>query len=94
MSEMPFTSLVLGSNWIIGEWPESVDVMHEGSGDSIKYVPERTCTLKEDFTEPMTLKRVMEYECSECGGLTNAQILDESDVPRYCANCGAKVIWR
>ena len=39
---MAHTNLLLGTNWSADEWPESVDVMHEGAGNSLKYVPERT----------------------------------------------------
>lgn len=88
---MLHTGLVLGDNWSADEWPESVDVMHEGVGDSLKYVPERTCTLHKTLTEPSTLEHMQEYECSECGGLINAQVFGESDVPRYCMMCGARV---
>ena len=52
---------------------------------------ERTCTLHKTLTEPSTLEHMQEYECSECGGLTNAQVLNESDEPRYCMMCGARV---
>ena len=89
---MPHTNLVLGANWSADEWPESVDVMHEGVGDSLKYIPKRTCTMQRTFSEPVLMEHVQEYECSECGGLTNAQVFGESDVPRYCARCGAKVV--
>ena len=88
---MSHTNLVLGANWPSDEWPESVDVMHEGVGDSLKYVPERTCKMQRAFSEPVLMEHVQEYECSECGGLTNAQIFNESDEPRYCMMCGARV---
>ena len=39
---MAHTNLLLGTNWPADEWPKSIDVMHEGAGDSLKYVPERT----------------------------------------------------
>ena len=60
--------------------------------DLIEPEPERTCKLRESFTEPMTLEHMQEYECSECGGLTNAQVFDNSDILRYCPNCGAKAV--
>ena len=53
--------------------------------------PERTCKLVKSFEEPGFMESVMEYECSECGGLTNAQIFHESDEPRYCMMCGARL---
>ena len=52
---------------------------------------ERTCKLVKSFEEPGFMKSAMEYECSECGGITNAQIFYESDEPRYCMMCGARV---
>lgn len=88
---MPHTNLVLGGNWLRGEWPESVDVMHEGAVAGLKYVPERICKMQRTFSEPVLMEHVQEYECSECGGLTNAQVLNERDEPRYCMMCGARV---
>ena len=52
---------------------------------------ERTCTMHKTLTEPSTLEHMQEYECSECGGLTNARVLNERDEPRYCARCGARI---
>lgn len=39
---MSHTNLVLGGNWGKGEWPEFVDVGHEGSSDGRRYLPQRT----------------------------------------------------
>ena len=67
--------------------------MYVNGGEKfIEPEPERTCKLRESFTEPMTLEHMQEYECSECGGLTNAQVLDKRDEPRYCPNCGARIV--
>lgn len=54
---------------------------------------ERTCKLEKTISKPSTMRNAMEYECSECGGLTDSQIFDENDLPRYCVNCGARVVW-
>ena len=79
VSQMLHTNLVLGANWLIGEWPESVDVMHEGAGDSIKYVPERTCHAKPWHEHSSFLR------CSECGGVFARWF-------SYCPSCGAKLV--
>ena len=77
-------------------YPARCDVrfFHDGRIEVNKkvYVPERTCKLDKSFKEPGFMENVMEYACSECGGLTNAQIFHESDEPRYCMMCGARVV--
>ena len=85
---MPFTNLTLGDNWPKGEWPEHVDVMHEGIGDSLKYVPERICHKK-----LMTEEHDIEYfGCSWCGEyLSGTDCYGLDDGPNYCSNCGHKV---
>lgn len=77
-------------------WPDAVVMENQGSVldgtyESRMYYPERTCKLDKSFKEPGFMENVMEYECSECGGLTNAQIFHASDEPRYCMMCGARV---
>lgn len=39
---MSHTNLVLGSNWGPSEWPEYVDVSHDGERGGVKYVSKRT----------------------------------------------------
>ena len=73
------------------DW-EDMEELRDRLADLIEPDPERTCKLDKSFKEPGFMENVMEYECSECGGLTNAQIFHESDEPRYCAMCGAKVV--
>lgn len=81
---MLHTGLVLGDNWSADEWPESVDVMHEGVGDRLKYVPERTC--RNLGGEDGTNYELYDFACSYCGYC--ADITE----PNYCPNCRAKVI--
>ena len=76
---MAHTNLLLGANWSADEWPESVDVMHEGTRDSLKYMPERICTLRSRYTSLYC------YECSECGKGMKPDWT-------YCPRCGAKVV--
>ena len=77
-------------------WPDAVVMENQGSVldgtyESRMYYPDRTCTMQRTFVKPVLMEHVQEYECSECGGLTNAQVFGESDVPRYCARCGARI---
>ena len=81
---MSHTNLVLGANWHSEEWPESVDVMHEGVGYSRRYVPERTCEFI-PFIEDDGSIFVENY--SEC----DAAVLSRCEF-NYCPNCGAKVV--
>lgn len=37
---MSYTNLVLGGNWD-GDWPEYVEVSHEGARDGVRYAPFR-----------------------------------------------------
>ena len=78
---MAHTNLLLGANWHADEWPENVDVMHEGAGDSLKYIPEHTCTLRLRYTS----LSLYCYECSECGKGMKPDWT-------YCPRCGAKVV--
>lgn len=81
---MPFTNLTLGDNWPRGEWPEHVDVMHEGAGDSLRYVPERTCTM--DYCCEYDAECVADGKCSVCGEWQYHGVVD------YCPHCGARVV--
>ena len=81
---MAHTNLVLGDNWLRGEWPESVDVMHEGAVASLKYVPERTCTVEGLYSPGYS--ETDWGRCSRCCGVFPYQ----GDVVA-CPKCGAKV---
>ena len=82
---MLHTGLVLGANWSADEWPESVDVMHEGVGDSLKYVPERTCSYVEHSDGAYHYYRCSECQCEMAGWDF------ELYSPNYCMDCGAKI---
>lgn len=74
---MSITNLTLGPHWG-DEWPDHVDVSHEGKDDFVRYVPERTCQMIDNGCELC---------CSECDAR------HEYDMePNYCSCCGAKVI--
>ena len=81
---MTFTNLTLGTNWSKDEWPDHVDVMHEGAGDSLKYVPEHTC--RDLGGEYDTNYEAYDFGCSECGYCCDLP------QPNYCPNCGAEVM--
>ena len=57
---MSFTNLLLSGNWSSSDWPEHVDVSHEGRLDCKRYVPRRICRMEYD-----TVHR--DYVCSACG---------------------------
>ena len=86
---MPHTNFVLGDNWK-NVWPDSINVIHEGTYLSRKYMPERTCkniaTNADDFC------------CSECNAFTKGKMINGFDywypigkALSHCPNCGAKV---
>ena len=88
---MSHTNLVLGGNWEKGEWPEFVDVGHEGSCDGKRYLPHRTCHDVSYGDE--------EFRCSECGMPVEVEcdgfvllIGGKTDNLRFCPNCGAMVV--
>ena len=89
---MLHAGLVLGDNWSADEWPESVDVMHEGACDSLRYVPERTCKFEpHDFEDGAFTHMVI--KCSNCGLRLEPEI--SGSVPSFvncCPNCVAKVV--
>lgn len=89
---MSYTNMLLGSHWKSDEWPEYVEVGHEGETDCKAYVPERTCRDTDHDTESIT--------CSECGETTRNTLFwvdvdggktVKGHRPRFCSNCGAKV---
>ena len=73
---MSFTNMVL-QRWD-GEWPEFIEVSHEGTADLMRYVPERTCEMVDNGRELC---------CSVCDWRH-----DYDDEPVYCSGCGAKVV--
>lgn len=79
---MSHTNLVLGGNWHHDEWPEFVDVGHDGASDSKIYVSERTCKRVDIYS---LFFREHYKGCSVCHNPLD--VLD-----RYCSRCGAKVI--
>lgn len=77
---MSWTNLRLGGNWERHEWPDSVEVTHEGEAHGRRYVPERVCRNLSD--------RDWEFRCSECG-----VSYDETTAKfRCCPGCGARVV--
>lgn len=85
---MSHTNMIL-SRWRADEWPEYVEVSHEGVREaSRRYVPERTCCIAEEVDEVETELGPIEvrtYLCGECHG---RMAPDDA----YCPNCGAKVV--
>lgn len=73
------TSLVLGGSWGRNERPAHIDVWHEASVETLRYVPERTCRVVENEDG--------DPSCSECGAHYLC-MLDAS----YCPDCGARVV--
>ncbi len=93
---MSHTNLALGANWD-GEWPEYVEVSHEGADDGRRYVPERTCRNRADDYNKIIGKGTYGFVCSECGynepmndvlETLCLQLFDAS----YCRSCGAEVV--
>lgn len=85
---MSFTNMVLGGNWDRSEWPDRIEVLHEGAGDQRPYVPERTCRMHRDEHGV--------WHCSNCddaerGGEGIVSWFD-SWAPDFCPNCGRKVV--
>ncbi len=64
---MSFTNMVLGGNWDRSEWPDRIEVSHEGAGDPRPYVPERTCRNIGGGE--------WGFKCSECGGHTHGSAI-------------------
>ncbi len=77
------TSLVLGGSWGRNEQPAHIDVWHEASAETLRYVPDRTC--RDKTSAPQS------FLCSECGWFDT----DFDDLPldyNYCPHCGARVV--
>lgn len=80
---MSYTNLILGGNWPLSEWPEYVEVGHEGAVDSARYVPGRTCRDECEGTPQSFL-------CGACGWFYTDIEGDELGFS-YCPNCGAGI---
>lgn len=81
---MSFTNMVL-QRWD-GEWPEYIEVSHEGTGDSMRYLPERKC-------HNVHRLRRTGFKCSVCGydacGCRDCGI--EPASWDHCPECGSVV---
>ena len=93
------TNMVLGS-WRRGEWPEYVTVSHEGMREpGRRYVPERTCRMVSAFdTDELEHEQdnisfspedTLAYRCDGCEFDFR---YERGLYPRYCPNCGARVV--
>lgn len=87
---MSHTNIMLGTNWEPDEWPDHVDVSHEGAGDGVRYVPEvrrcGTCTVESSCYNEGVDSWVFELSCGDlfmwwC-----------SCPPDFCPYCGCEVI--
>lgn len=77
---MSFTNLALETNWGAGEWPEHVEVSHEGvRGSGRRYIPEHT--YHPEIAGTAYHSAIM---CSAC-----KYPIDEVTV--YCPHCGARL---
>lgn len=89
-------AFVLHGSWRRNERPEYVDVWHEFSSETQRYVPEKTCRNVSEWNNP----DLFDFKCSECGAEVCSDemgksplVVDECEEhPRYCPNCGAKVV--
>lgn len=83
---MSFAKLTLGYQWGADEWPECVEVDHNGGrGDGPRrYVPESTCRVVRGG-EPSATGVPRERRCSEC----YCRLTRFGD---YCPGCGARVV--
>lgn len=79
---MAWTKALMLDRWWRGEWPDVVEVLHEGEAGGRRYVPERTC--HEEWTDRGGVAGVPSPVCSECGAQWAAG--------RFCPNCGARVV--
>lgn len=100
---MSHTSLCL-NGWAVHDWPESVDVFHEGARDGRRYVPEQTCSwpIVEDEEEKERRAGLgpgvfipqdvpLCRKCTNCG----KQWTPTAEIPkwvRFCPNCGARLV--
>ena len=87
---MSFTNLSL-QRWG-GEWPEYIEVSHEGIGDLMRYIPDCTARLEYDEVHGCNV-------CTGCGeryehGMYMA-VTDDGLIAykpmRYCPACGARL---
>lgn len=89
---MSHTNLILGHNWEPSEWPDHVDVSHEGTRDGVRYVPELerrdTCTVESSHRAWGEDETWYEVELS-CG---DSFPWWDSCPPDFCPYCGCEVI--
>lgn len=104
MKTISNTALLLGGNWEPDEWPGYVHVGHEGLSDGERYVPERTC--RNIGGEEWGFKcsecgghthgspfHVPDEERDRLAGFLGGSIASlHGSVPRFCPNCGARVV--
>ena len=80
--------------WASKEFPPFVRL--DGKrGDYEVYVPERTCHNVHEYRDSNGVihRDARIFKCSECGFKVNDFYGDdEQSFPRYCPNCGRKVI--
>lgn len=89
---MSHTNLMLGTNWEPDEWPDHVDVSHEGAGDGVRYVPERTCQIVVSIDRSPASYGGRVHRCSSCGkALPGALFRNGWTQLDYCPRCGARV---
>lgn len=83
---MSHTNLLLGSNWQRCEWPDRVEVSHEGAGDGRWYAPTSDLTCELELTATDTASEpIRVYECDSCGKSCDAVWADDY---AYCPYCG------
>lgn len=91
----------------IATYDEPLPLLYD-SRDDVAHVwnsrAERTCRVEEDTKRASQTQLVVTKSCSECGHCFGAEthyermfegmVLNEIELPRYCPNCGAKVVER
>lgn len=87
---MAWTKALMLDRWWRGEWPDVVEVLHEGEAGGRRYVPERTCSMTKNGRDKVLAGW---WECSECGPVF-PPCTDEVArwALRYCPRCGARVV--
>lgn len=87
---MSHTNLLLGHNWEPSEWPDHVDVSHEGTTDGVRYVPEvrrcGTCIVVSSRYDEDVDSWVFELSCGDLFTWW------DSTPPGFCPYCGCEVI--
>lgn len=87
---MSHTNLFLGYNWRLGEWPDYVDVGHEGVHDEMRYVPEvrfcGTCMVEASRYDEDVDSWVFELSCGDEFPWWDSTPTD------FCPYCGCEVV--